>query len=41
VSFSPDLHSVFGREYRIIHINKGKPQFDTLLKAPGLANIST
>jgi branched-chain amino acid transport system substrate-binding protein len=41
VSFSPDLHSVFGREYRIIHINKGKPQFDTVLKAPGLADIST
>jgi len=31
---------VFGREYRIIHIEKGKPAFAELLKAPGLANIS-
>jgi branched-chain amino acid transport system substrate-binding protein len=41
VSFSPDLHSVFGRQYRIIHIKDGKPQYDSLLKAPGLANIGT
>jgi branched-chain amino acid transport system substrate-binding protein len=41
VTFSPQLHSVFGREYRIIHIDKGKPKFDSLLKAPGLANIGT
>jgi branched-chain amino acid transport system substrate-binding protein len=40
VSFTPQLHSVFGREYRIIHIQNGKPKFDSLLKAPGLANIS-
>ena len=40
VSFSPQLHSVFGRQYRIIHIDHGKPKFDELLKAPGLANIS-
>jgi branched-chain amino acid transport system substrate-binding protein len=40
VSFSPQLHSVFGREYRIIHIDKGKPKFEELLKAPGLASIS-
>jgi branched-chain amino acid transport system substrate-binding protein len=40
VSFSPQLHSVFGREYRIIHIENGKPKYDSLLKAPGLANIS-
>jgi branched-chain amino acid transport system substrate-binding protein len=40
VSFSPQLHSVFGREYRIIHIENGKPKFDELLKAPGLANIT-
>jgi len=40
VSFSPQLHSVFGREYRIIHIDHGKPAFDESLKAPGLANIS-
>jgi branched-chain amino acid transport system substrate-binding protein len=40
VSFSPQLHSVFGREYRIIHIDKGKPAFSELLKAPGLADIT-
>jgi len=40
VSFSPQLHSVFGREYRIIHIENGKPQYDSSLKAPGLAKIS-
>jgi branched-chain amino acid transport system substrate-binding protein len=41
VSFTPELHSVFGREYRIIHIDHGKPRFDSLLKAPGLADIGT
>jgi branched-chain amino acid transport system substrate-binding protein len=41
VTFSPQLHSVFGRQYRIIHIENGKPKFDSLLKAPGLANIGT
>jgi branched-chain amino acid transport system substrate-binding protein len=41
VSFTPQLHSVYGREYRIIHIQNGKPKFDSLLKAPGLANISS
>ena len=40
VSFTPQLHSVFGREYRIIHIENGKPKYDSLLKAPGLANIT-
>jgi branched-chain amino acid transport system substrate-binding protein len=40
VSFSPQLHSVFGREYRIIHIENGKPKYDSLLKAPGLADIT-
>jgi branched-chain amino acid transport system substrate-binding protein len=40
VSFSPQLHSVFGREYRIIHIDHGKPGFDEQLKAPGLADIT-
>jgi branched-chain amino acid transport system substrate-binding protein len=40
VSFSPQLHSVFGREYRIIHIENGKPKYDSSLKAPGLANIT-
>ncbi len=39
ISFSPSLHSVFGRQYRIIHIVNGKPRFAQLLKAPGLANI--
>jgi branched-chain amino acid transport system substrate-binding protein len=41
VSFTPQLHSVYGREYRIIHIQNGKPKFDSLLKAPGLADISS
>jgi branched-chain amino acid transport system substrate-binding protein len=41
VSFTPQLHSVYGREYRIIHIERGKPKFDSLLKAPGLADIGT
>jgi branched-chain amino acid transport system substrate-binding protein len=40
VSFSPQLHSVFGREYRIIHIENGKPKYDSSLKAPGLADIT-
>jgi branched-chain amino acid transport system substrate-binding protein len=39
ISFSPSLHSVFGREYRIIEVKNGKPHFVQLLKAPGLANI--
>jgi branched-chain amino acid transport system substrate-binding protein len=39
VSFSPTLHSVFGREYRIIHVVNGKPKFVGLMKASSPANI--
>jgi branched-chain amino acid transport system substrate-binding protein len=28
ISFSPDFHSVFGREYRVIGINKGKAKLE-------------
>lgn len=33
VSFSPDLHSVFGRDYRIIAIKDGKPGYSGSIKA--------
>lgn len=33
VSFSPELHSVSGRQYRIIQIKDGKPRFSGLIKA--------
>ena len=39
VSFSPSLHSVFGREYRIIHVVNGKPKFVGLIRASSPANI--
>jgi branched-chain amino acid transport system substrate-binding protein len=39
VSFSSSLHSVFGREYRIIHVMNGKPAFVGLIKASSPANI--
>ena len=39
VSFSPSLHSVFGREYRVIHVVNGKPGFVELIKAGSPANI--
>ena len=39
VSFSPSLHSVFGREYRIIHVVNGKPKFVGLITATSPANI--
>jgi branched-chain amino acid transport system substrate-binding protein len=39
VSFSPSLHSVFGREYRIIHVVNGKPKFVGLIKATSPAGI--
>jgi branched-chain amino acid transport system substrate-binding protein len=39
VSFSSTLHSVFGREYRIIHVVNGKPKFEGLIKASSPANI--
>ncbi|MGH2859488.1 MAG: ABC transporter substrate-binding protein [Solirubrobacteraceae bacterium] len=33
INFSSTLHSVFGREYRVIHIVNGKPGFAELIKA--------
>jgi branched-chain amino acid transport system substrate-binding protein len=39
VSFSPTLHSVFGREYRIINVMHGKPKFVGLIKATSPASI--
>ncbi len=39
VSFSPSLHSVYGRDYRIIHVVNGKPKFAGLIKASSPANI--
>jgi branched-chain amino acid transport system substrate-binding protein len=39
VSFSSALHSVFGREYRIIHVVNGKPKFVGLIKATSPAGI--
>jgi len=33
VSFSPELHTAFGREYRVIEIKNGKPRFTGLIEA--------
>jgi branched-chain amino acid transport system substrate-binding protein len=33
VSFSPEFHSAFGREYRVIEIKNGKPRFTGTIKA--------
>jgi branched-chain amino acid transport system substrate-binding protein len=33
VSFSPEFHTVFGREYRVIDIAKGKPKLGGTVKA--------
>ncbi len=33
ISFSPELHTVFGRAYRVIEIKNGKPEFVELIKA--------
>jgi branched-chain amino acid transport system substrate-binding protein len=33
VSFSPEFHSAFGREYRVIEIQDGKPRFTGTVKA--------
>jgi branched-chain amino acid transport system substrate-binding protein len=33
VSFSPEFHSAFGREYRVIEIQDGKPRFIGTVKA--------
>lgn len=39
VSFSPEFHTAFGREYRVIHVDDGKPRFDGLVAGPSLATI--
>lgn len=39
VSFSTALHSVFGRQYRVMVINNNKPKFLRLLKASSPAKI--
>ncbi len=39
ISFSPELHTVFGREYRIIDIKDGKPGFAGLVKADHPVNL--
>ena len=33
VSFSPEFHTAFGREYRVIEIKNGKPRFTGTVKA--------
>jgi branched-chain amino acid transport system substrate-binding protein len=39
VSFTSSLHSVYGRDYRVIHVTNGKPKFVGLIKASSPANI--
>jgi len=39
VSFSPSLHTVFGREYRVIQIQNNKPKFIGLIKAKVVPKI--
>lgn len=39
VSFTPTLHSVYGREYRVIAVMNGKPKYIQLMKASSPANI--
>jgi len=39
VSFSPQYHTVFGREYRVLEVVNGKGQFKYLIKSGGLAQI--
>ena len=40
ISFSPQLHTVFGREYRIMTFNNGKATFQKLMAASSPADIS-
>jgi branched-chain amino acid transport system substrate-binding protein len=40
ISFSPELHTVFGREYRIISFTDGKATFEKLMAASSPADIS-
>jgi branched-chain amino acid transport system substrate-binding protein len=39
VTFSPQLHTVFGREYRVLEVTNGKGHFKYLIKAGGLAQL--
>ena len=39
VSFTAKLHTVFGRQYRVIEVENGKPRFVKLYAAKKLANI--
>ncbi len=39
VSFSPQYHTVFGREYRVLEVVNGKGHFKYLIKSGGLAQI--
>jgi branched-chain amino acid transport system substrate-binding protein len=39
VTFSPSLHSVYGRTYRIIHVSNGKSKYVGTIKATSPANI--
>jgi branched-chain amino acid transport system substrate-binding protein len=39
VSFSSSLHSVYGRQYRVIHVSNGTPKYVELLKATSPAAI--
>jgi branched-chain amino acid transport system substrate-binding protein len=39
ISFSPEFHSVFGREYRLIEVKNGKPAYKELLKAGSPASL--
>jgi branched-chain amino acid transport system substrate-binding protein len=40
ISFSPELHTVFGREYRMISFTDGKAKFEKLMAASSPADIS-
>ncbi len=39
VTFSPQLHSVTGRTYRVIKVNNNKGRLVTVLKAKSVPNI--
>ena len=39
VSFSPSLHTVFGRQYRVIEINNNKAKLVGLVKAKVIPKI--
>jgi branched-chain amino acid transport system substrate-binding protein len=39
VNFTPSLHTVFGREYRVLEVVNGKGHFKYLIKAGGLAQL--